>query len=711
MKNIFRLALSILVSFLILTLMLKLFTSGLSDQERPNVFAALQASALPLLFAYLALYLFALLIRARRYSLLLSMSGEHNVPNFKQMIMVTGIRNMVVDLLPARLGELGYVALLNKGYNVKIEHCASSLAISIAFDFLALVVIVLLIMGKQLVGGGIEGWALTAMVSAVILAVIALLGLFTIGPMIVAWLDKRFSSAPNSPSWFVKLIEFGNQFVASLSAVRNAGRTIEVLGLSVFIRILKYTGLYLLFRAVSEPSFANLAELPVEQVVSALIGGEVGASLPLPTFMSFGAYEAGTALVFQLLGVANQAAAFVTMLAVHIWSQLMEYIIGGVFLTLFIFLNRRVASKSQNITSNTDTSTEKHPSGLTRWLGYGLAGLALLVSSAFLALELRAAKKLGSLSAPSVGEMAENDQDWKALSKAHVSDINGFVVFSSNRDGNHDIFKLNLADYELSKLTTHPHVETYPRLSPNGKRLVFARSQQPWVSQRNAVAWDVYVLDLASMQETKMGSNGTAPQWLDNGQITYARDGHTLVKVNVDDGGEEILYQTGVGNPMPKGAYIQNPEYNPITKQVVFTGRQSHIGGTVGHWGTALSTGNTIKPILNGCELAWNSSGTSLFQVTTGGRDGDLRIVKVDPLTGESSTLIDTDLGFGHEYWPKDSSNGEYMVFGASRSPKEHEHDTEDYEIFLWKVGSDSSKATRLTFHTGNDNWPDVYIE
>ena len=62
-------------------------------------------------------------------------------------------------------------------------------------------------------------------------------------------------------------------------------------------------------------------------------------------------------------------------------------------------------------------------------------------------------------------------------------------------------------------------------------------------------------------------------------------------------------------------------------------------------------------------------------------------------------------------YWPKDSSNGEYMVFGASRSPKEHEHDTEDYEIFLWKVGSDSSKATRLTFHTGNDNWPDVYIE
>jgi len=66
---------------------------------------------------------------------------------------------------------------------------------------------------------------------------------------------------------------------------------------------------------------------------------------------------------------------------------------------------------------------------------------------------------------------------------------------------------------------------------------------------------------------------------------------------------------------------------------------------------------------------------------------------------------------FNHEYWPKESTDGGYLVFGASRGPKDHEHDTKDYEIFLWKLGSDPSKATRLTFHTGNDNWPDAYIE
>jgi len=379
--------------------------------------------------------------------------------------------------------------------------------------------------------------------------------------------------------------------------------------------------------------------LPVEKVVSALIGGEVGASLPIPTFMSFGVYEAGAALVFQLLGVANQAAAFITMLSLHIWSQLIEYIIGGVFLVLFIFLNNNADKTAQE----SQIEGNKSKANGFKWLAYGMVGFAVLASSGFLALELRAAKKLGSFSAPVAGQIAESDKDWMALSKAHVSSIKGFVVFSSNRDGNHDVFKLNLPDYQLSKLTTHPHVETYPRISPNGEQLVFVRSHQPWVSQRNVVAWDVYVLNLASMQETKVARNGTAPQWLNDEEITYARDGHTLVRVNIENGSEEVLYQTGVGNPMPKGAYIQNPEYNPRTKQVVFTARQTHIGSNTGHWGTALATSGSHVAIQNGCELAWNSAGTELFQVTSGGRDGDLRIVSVDPQNGEINTLIDTD--------------------------------------------------------------------
>lgn len=702
LKNLLRIGISIGVSFAILALLLQLVNSGLSDLERPSVLAALQATSLALVLGYFIIYLITLFFRAYRYRLLLSMSGEPNVPTLKQMALVTGIRNMVVDMLPARLGELGYVGLLNRGYGVKLEHCGSSLAVSIAFDFIALLVVVFLIIAKQLLGGDVQGWALGAMISAVVLCVVALAGLFVLTPWANRFIAKNFSAKQESGLWF-KLTELLNNFSDSLSAVRNAGKTTQVIALSVIIRILKYAGMYMLFQAVAGPSFKELADLPLEHTVGALIGGEIGASLPVPTFMSFGAYEAGGALVFQLLGVSNQAAAVVTLLSVHIWSQLMEYILGGILLATFIFIVRRAKDSS-----NAQVSlTRKRVVQVASFIG---AGGVLAVGSGFLAYQLWAATKLGALSAPAAGQVSEDANEWRQLSKDHVRSIDGFVVFSSNRDGNHDIFKLDFKTFELSKLTSHPNTETYPRISPDGSKLVFARAHQVWMSQRNSVAWDIYVLDIASGKESKVASNGTAPAWVDNESVTYLQESTKVTKVNIGDLSSTVLYESGVNNAMPKGAALQNPKYNPTTGEFVFTGRQNQIGMHSGHWGTALSNGDTHRGVHNGCEIAWNSAGTDLFQVTTGGRDSTNRVVKIDKDTLKVSSLIDLEGEFTHEYWPKESSNGEYMVIGASRSRKEHEHDVADYEIFLWKAGSQPQEATRLTFHTGNDNWPDVFI-
>ena len=110
-KHLWRIGLSIAVSMGILALLLQLLTSGLPEDQRPSVLAALQNTNLTLALSYLGLGLIALLVRARRYQLLLEMSGETSVPNLRQMALVTGIRNMIVDMFPSRLGELGYVGL------------------------------------------------------------------------------------------------------------------------------------------------------------------------------------------------------------------------------------------------------------------------------------------------------------------------------------------------------------------------------------------------------------------------------------------------------------------------------------------------------------------------------------------------------------------------------------------------------------------------
>lgn len=703
-KNIVRLAVSVGVSFAILALLLNIFTTGMPDEQRPSVVNALMKSSLSMVLAYLLLYLFTLVIRAYRYQMLIRVSGEQNVPTLRQMALVTGIRNMIVDMLPARLGELGYVGLLNRGYGVKLQHCVSSLSLSIALDFIALLVVVIIIVCSQVIGVGVQGWAIGGLISAFVLSLIAVFGLFSIVPWATQVLSNKTNTLQSS-GWLSKGFGLLSDFNDSLQTARHSGKALPLLGLSVVIRLLKYTGFYLLFMGVAVPNFPTLAALPLGHVVSALIGGEIGASLPIPTFMSFGAYEAGTALVFQLLGVADQAQAFVTMLCVHIWSQLVEYILGGILLAAFILIRR----KGQQSASKQAVNSPKRK--IVKFASLGLAGVVMLVGSFFLAFQLWAASKLGALSAPDVGGVADNVDDWRALSKQHVSNLNGFVVFSSNRDGNHDIFKLNLADYELSKLTTHPHTETYPRISPDGSRLVFARAHQEWVSQRNVVAWDVYILDLNTMQETKVGENGTAPSWLTNNEVTYVQEAIKVVKVDVDSGVKTIVYETGVNNNMPKGSSIYNVKINSKTGQLVFTARQKSIGTSTGHWGTALDTGGVHRGVMNGCELSWNSAGTSLYQVNPQKEAKGLRIVRVNPDTFEATTAVDLAGEFSHEYWPKESSNGEYLIFGASRGPKDHEHDTKDYEIFLWKVGSDPTKATRLTFHTGNDNWPDVYIQ
>lgn len=703
-KQLLRFAISIGVSFAIIALLLQLFTSSLPDEQRPSVWAALSQTSLDLVAAFVLLTFVSLFVRAYRYRLLLTMSGEEQVPTLTQMALVTGIRNMVVDMLPARLGELGYVGLLNRGYGVKLQHCLSSLTIAIAFDLVALLVVVSLVVIAQIVDTELTTWAMAGLFSAAVLAIVAMFGLFVIAPSVSEWLRVQFPARSEGSLW-AKALKLLSDFVVSLRTVRAAGKTVHVVALSVLIRGLKYLSFFLLFIAVAKPSFPQLAELPDAQILGALIGGEVGASLPIPTFMSFGAYEAGSALVFSLLGVANQAQALVTMLCVHIWSQFMDYLLGGSLLVIFLLIRR----SGQKAAAAAQTPRR---AALVKWGSLAGATAIAGLGSMFLAYQLWATSKLGSFSAPDAGGVAADVGEWRNLSKQHVENLNGFVVFSSNRDGNHDIFRLNLADFQLSKLTHHPHTETYPRISPDGKRVVFARAHQPWVSQRNSVAWDVYVMDLETGEEKKVGSNGTAPAWVSATDVTYAQQAVRMVKVNVLTGHSETVYETGINNPMPKGAHIQNPKLNPLTQQVVFTGRQNQIGMNTGHWGTALATGHTHQGILDGCELAWDASGQNLFQVGRGGRNGTLRIVNVEPNSMTVSTLIDLEGEFVHEYWPKDAANDSgYMVLGASRGKKEHEHDVADYEIFLWKKGTDPGRATRLTFHTGNDNWPDVFID
>ena len=61
-----------------------------------------------------------------------------------------------------------------------------------------------------------------------------------------------------------------------------------------------------------------------------------------------------------------------------------------------------------------------------------------------------------------------------------------------------------------------------------------------------------------------------------------------------------------------------------------------------------------------------------------------------------------------HEYFPELSADGKWLVWGITQ--RGHDHDIADYEIYLWEVGTPQESAVRLTYHSGNDGWPDIFI-
>lgn len=279
----------------------------------------------------------------------------------------------------------------------------------------------------------------------------------------------------------------------------------------------------------------------------------------------------------------------------------------------------------------------------------------------------------------------------------------GFMVWSSNRSGNHEIFKMSLPDRGITQLTGHPHVDYHPRISPDGKRIVFARSRKPGLSTRNQLDWDVMMLNLETGEERKLAEFGNFPTWSADGRkVYYQYRVEQFGEYDLDDEAHRVVFHAGMG-AVGQGAGLQTPHLSPDGESIAVTLRfKQHLIGTVDFKGR-------ITRIADGCQLTWSPTGNFLYYVDYGGRMKNA-IYIYEPSVGKSQMILDLPGEFSHEYFPKLSSDERYMVFGASRSEKAHEHDKADFEMFLWQIGTPVDNVRRLTFNKSNDNYPDIHL-
>ena len=109
----------------------------------------------------------------------------------------------------------------------------------------------------------------------------------------------------------------------------------------------------------------------------------------------------------------------------------------------------------------------------------------------------------------------------------------------------------------------------------------------------------------------------------------------------------------------------------------------------------------------NGCQLSWGPEDRYLYKIDHGGKQENA-LFKIDAQTLRPEKWFDAVGPFSHEYFPKIGNRADVLVYGASEGG--HEHDTADYEIFLWLIGQPASTAVRISYHTGNDCWPDIFL-
>ncbi len=684
---IIKLLISAAVSIGLILLVLRL-SGAWGPDAGPGVVDVLFATAGSGLAIYFGLHLISSYFRALRFRLLLAAGADRPPPGVGHTMLVSLVRNMMVDMLPARLGELSYIALMNRGYRVPGERCVSSLAMSFIFDLIALVGLILALVVLELF---VEATPLPLPVMfaalAVPVAAVCAVLFYGVGPIMQAL--RRLAGARAERRLIARLLGFGDRVAAAITATAGGGVLGRVLALSFAVRLTKYGALYAIFLAVTRVSMPDLHQASFLQVMLGLIGGEAGASLALPTLMGFGAYEAGSVVALSWAGftAANVAVA---MLALHIWSQCIDYLLGGLAFVLFLF------------TTPGTPRLALTPATRRRLLAATALGLAIVVGAGAWAWHQRTLRKAGATAPPPPGHAVEPLDTDTAAGRALTAGLHGFVVWSSNRDGNHDIFRLNLPEGHLVPLTRHPHVDYFPRIAPDGRRIVFCRSQEPWISQRNRTDWDVYLLDLETGEERLVALSGNGPTWAPDGQhIYFQRHGNTLVRHHLESGEETVLFD-GPARNLPANTNLENPSMSADGARLATTLRGGIRQSTV----IMLPEGD-MRRVGGGCQLTWGPDDQYLYYVDRVDRRLN-EFYRVDPATLERITWLSITGEYNHAYFPRVSNDGAYLVYGASTGG--HEQDQADYEIFLWRIDDPPEAIARLSFHTGNDCWPDLFL-
>ena len=294
----------------------------LSQVKTEDIVRTLSRVFIPALLIYAAVALVGAWLRALRYKWLL----RPQVISWPNMFLVTFIRNSLIDLLPARLGSLSYIYVLNKRLGFPFEAATSSFVLAFVLDFLTLSPF--LVVSVIAVGLGANALSTPALL---ILAAVFFLLYWKLAPVARFFLAVfrrllRFAKIEGRAGALTAVNKL-DLTIQSLESIQSRGKAIPIFLLSLLIRLAKYISVFALFFALLRSHGFSLGDLSFWTFILGLSGAELSSALPIKGLAGFGTWESAWALSFRVLDFDPQLA-IISGIGVHLLSNTFEYTLG-----------------------------------------------------------------------------------------------------------------------------------------------------------------------------------------------------------------------------------------------------------------------------------------------------------------------------------------------------------------------------------------------
>ena len=259
---------------------------------------------------------------------------------------------------------------------------------------------------------------------------------------------------------------------------------------------------------------------------------------------------------------------------------------------------------------------------------------------------------------------------------------NGKIVFTTIRDGNFELYTMNIDGTSTVRLTNNSFNDTYPAFSPDGTRVVF-------ISNRDGND-EVYTMNADGTNQTRLTNDTTSDAF-----TKWSPDGTKIVFQSSRDGNAEVYTMNADGTNQTRltnnTASDSNPAWSPDGTKIAFStnrdgNNEIYVMNADGTNQTRITNNATTDS-----RPAYSPDGTKIAFLAT--RDGNNEIYTLN-IDGTNPIRLTNNLV--SDDYPDWSPDGTKIVFDSSSSGNR--------EVTL--MNTDGSNQVNLSNNAATDTHP-----